>query len=473
MNEVRRLPIHPDAPPAATRRRHVHAAPHLRIPFGQRLADGQPVFWDSKAAINGHMLLSGPSGTGKTYQLNAMLAALARQGVPRIHVLNVHGDLCDGLPEHQVHTVRFSEQSPYGLQPLELLDDADIGGVRRRCLAFINLMARQGALGQRQRPALFRLLSEGYRNFGFHMDDPKTWTLNHDPRGRPGLVKRYPTLKDLKSSIWTRLVMLRMGQTQTAAAALDKVITLAKRRSRLRKQRQASGDGDVEKLEAALEKARVEAREAFAEGLERIDTGEELEELILWNNPDCVQSLFDRIEALELSGVFKSSPLPFPRDVCVYDYNIQALDLREQQLFTDCLMERLYVGAKQRGECDSPVEFVVIDEADGFTTDDPEHIINRMVKELRKFGVGMILAGQSFEHFSDDLLMSASVKLVLGCPEMFLEPTRRRLGLAMAEQDGRKVNPLSTIRPRQTAFAGVAMAGENRPIAEIRLGAPA
>jgi len=46
--------------------------------------------------------------------------------------------------------------------------------VRRRCLAFINLMARQGALGQRQRPALFRLLSEGYRNFGFHMDDPKT-----------------------------------------------------------------------------------------------------------------------------------------------------------------------------------------------------------------------------------------------------------------------------------------------------------
>ena len=96
-----------------------------------------------------------------------------------------------------------------------------------------------------------------------------------------------------------------------------------------------------------------------------------------------------------------------------------------------------------------------------------------MVKELRKFGVGMVLAGQSFEHFSDDLLMSASVKLVLGCPEMFLDQTRRRLGLPMVEQDGRKVNPLSVIRPRQTAFAGVAMAGENQPIAEIRLAGPA
>ena len=470
---MRRLPAQGGDVPAATRRRHVHAAPHLRIPFGHRLSDGQPVFWDSKGAINGHMLVSGPSGTGKTYQLNAMLASLAGQGVPRIHVLNVHGDLCDGLPERQVHTVRFSEQSPYGLQPLELLDDADIGGVRRRCLAFINLMARQGALGQRQKPALFRLLVEGYRRFGFHVDDPRTWTLEHDPRGRPELVKRYPTLKDLKSSVWTRLVMMRLGQTQTAAAALDKVIVLAKRRSKLCKQRKASGDGDVEKLDAALAKARSEARDAFAEGLERIDSGEELEELILWNNAEGIQSLYDRLEALDISGIFKAKPAPFPPDVCVHDYNIQALDLREQQLFTDCLMERLYVGAKQRGECDSPVEFVVIDEADCFTTDDPEHIINRMVKELRKFGVGMVLAGQSFEHFSDDLLMSASVKLVLGCPEMFMDQTRRRLGLPMAEQDGRKVNPLGTIRPRQTAFAGVAMAGENRPIAEIRLAGPA
>jgi len=96
-----------------------------------------------------------------------------------------------------------------------------------------------------------------------------------------------------------------------------------------------------------------------------------------------------------------------------------------------------------------------------------------MVKELRKFGVGMVLAGQSFEHFSDDLLMSASVKLVLGCPEMFLDQTRRRLGLPMVEQDGRKVNPLGAIHPRQTAFAGVALAGENRPTAGIRLAGPA
>ena len=217
------------------RRRHVRTAPHLRVPFGHRLDDGTPVVWDSRQAINGHMLISGPSGTGKTFQLNRLIATLAQGGASRIHVLNVHGDLCDGMPEDQVHTVRFSEQSPYGLQPLELLDDPDLGGVRRRALAFIALMALQGALGQRQRPALFRLLVEGYRRFGFYADVPTTWGLDHDPRDQPGAAKRFPTLRDLKDSVWRRLVMMKMGQTQTTTAALEKVVTLAKRRAQLRK----------------------------------------------------------------------------------------------------------------------------------------------------------------------------------------------------------------------------------------------
>ena len=452
------------------RRRPVRAAPHVRVPFGRRLADETPVIWDSRRAINGHMLISGPSGTGKTFQLNRLIATLVQQGIGRIHVLNVHGDLCDGLPEHQVHTVRFSEQSPYGLQPLELLNDADIGGVRRRALAFIALMARQGALGQRQRPALFRLLLEGYRRFGFDADDPRTWGLDYDPRGRPGAVKRYPTLRDLKESVWRRLVAMRTGQTETATAALERVLALARRRATLRKRLQAAEGEEFDTIEAALAKARREAGDAFAEGMERVDAGTELEELILWNNADGVQSLFDRLEALDMSGIFKGDPPAFPARVPVHDYDIRALDGGEQQLFVDCLLERLYVGAKRRGESDAPVEFVVVDEADAFTCDDPDHIVNRMVKETRKFGVGMVLAGQSFEHFPNDLLTSASVKLVLGCPEMFLEQTRRRLGLAMVEAGGRKVNPLGTIRPRETAFAGITSAGDNGAIEAIRLG---
>ena len=282
-------------------------------------------------------------------------------------------------------------------------------------------------------------------------------------------AKRYPTLRDLKESVWKRLVMMRMGQTETCTAALERVMNLAKRRAALRKRLKTAEGEELDAIEAALAKARREASDAFAEGMERVDGGTELEELILWNNADGVHSLFDRLEALDMSGIFKGDPPAFSTRVPVHDYDIRPLDVGEQQLFVDCLLERLYVGAKRRGESDGPVEFVVIDEADVFTCDDPDHIVNRMVKETRKFGVGMVLAGQSFEHFSNDLLTSASVKLVLGCPEMFLEQTRRRLGLAMAEASGRKVNPLGTIRPRETAFAGVTSAGENGAIEAIRL----
>lgn len=450
-------------------RTSIIAAPAISIPFGKRIRDDMPVVWDSKTAINGHMLISGPTGTGKTYLLNKVMGELARQGIGRIHVINVHGDLCRGLPEHLVQEFTFSEQSPWGLQPLELLDDADIGGVRRRALAFIALLARQGALGQRQRPALFRLLIDGYARFGFLADDPKTWGLEFDPRGNPTNKKRYPTLKDLKASVWAKLVMMRTGQTHACVVAIERVMTLAKKRAQLRKHLGGFMGEDLEKTEVALKKAQEDAVEAFKEGMETVDSGTEVKDAILWNNADGIQSLYDRLEALDMSGIFKGNPAPFSDRMCIHNYNIKSLDVKEQQLFVDCILERIYVGAKRRGESDGPMEFVFLDEADSFTTDDPDHIINRLVKEMRKFGIGMVLGGQSFEHFSNDLLTNSAVKVVLGCPEMVLEQTRKRLGVSMMTLKGEKVNPLTLIRPQQTAFAGVTTMGRTSAISAILL----
>lgn len=61
---------------------------------------------------------------------------------------------------------------------------------------------------------------------------------------------------------------------------------------------------------------------------------------------------------------------------------------------------------------------------------------------------------------------------MLGCPEMFLEQTLRRLGLRLVEQDRRKIDLLSPIRPQQTAFAGVPMSGENDAISASQLDCP-
>lgn len=525
-------------------RREKRKTRSLVLPFGEHARFSHGIAFDSHTAVNGHMLVAGPSGTGKSHQLNRMILRLAEQGAKQIFVIDIHGDLADfddlrrfrttPIPNNLVQTIKFGEQTRYGLPPLDLLDDPE-GGPRKRANAFINLMQRQGALGPKQKTALFRLVIDLYKQHGFLMDDPSTWTLHNDPRqghykpkvvvARPGMialpgldwfdknetekaalkrdygvqfngatkcwevaeghplasqaaehwgasgVKRFPTLSDVRRHLWNRLVMMKTGQSAPAIRALDKVMSLASKRARLRSRRlNEAGQDDLDKLEQTLAKVQHESVELFKEGMEKVDSGQELEELLLWDSADAVKGLFDRIEALERSGIFKGHPPPFDLNVPIWHYNIKSLSDDEQMLFVDVLLERIFMESKFRGEADGPDTFIFLDEAHKFVVDDGDHVINRLVKESRKFGIGLILSSQAFVHFSDDLLMSSGVKLVLGCPEMYREPMRRKLGLEMVElKNGRKVNPLALIRPKDTAMVSISTSGENTPMSDIKI----
>lgn len=511
-------------------------AEHLVVSFGHtvRARTSEQLCFDSRTAVNGHMLVAGPSGTGKTHQLNRITRTLAQQGAKQIFVINVHGDLCEGFPSDLVHRVAFSETSAFGLSPLDVLSDTEIGGVRRRANSFINLLARQGALGPKQKTALYRLLVDLYSQFGFFADDPSSWSLDHDPRKPrtapaavaregyhllPGLDwfalsetertelkrefgltfnggaskwevpldhpraseaidrwgtggKRHPTLQDLKRHLYQRLVAVKTGQSTFAVRALDKVMTLATKRARLRTRKlKAADQEELDKVEGQLSKAREEALDAYMQGMERLDSGKELDELILWDGADAIRGLFDRVEALDRAGIFRGKPPPFDDKVPIWNYDIKSLSDEEKQLFVDTLLERIFIEAKSRGEATGPDTFIVIDEAHLFVSPEGDHIINRLVKEARKYGIGLILASQAFVHFSDDLLMSAGTKLVLGCPEMYREPMRRKLGLDMIEYNGKRYNPLRFLKPQETALVSVSIKGEAKPMVEVRIAA--
>jgi len=519
---------------------------HLVVPFGAhaRFKDRSYAF-DSRKAVNGHMLIGGPSGTGKSHQLNRIVLNLAEQGA-QVFVVDVHDDLGDfsdlvpfrtkPIADNLVQSIHFGEQSEYGLPPLDLLDDPE-GGPRKRANSFISLLERQGVLGPKQKTALFRLLMDLYKIHGFMPDDPKTWSLTYDTRARstqsksvnprPGFVglprlnwydrsdeekkelkaayglqfngsnpeskfwempvdhplaedavakwgvlqgKRFPTLSDLRRHLWDRLVMMKTGQSAPAIRAFCDVMKLASSRAKLRDRKLSEHDAEQRaKIEARLAKAQDEAVLAFKTGLEKVDSGQELEELLLWDSADSVKGLFDRIEALERSGIFKGTSPQFDDSVPIHRFRIKSLSDAEQALFVDVLLENIFMAAKARGEADGPDTFILIDEAHKFVVEDGDHIINRIVKEARKFGIGIILASQAFVHFSDDLLMSSGLKLVLGCPEMFREPMRRKLGLDMVELGTRKVNPLALIRPKDTAMISISTAGENTPMADIKI----
>jgi len=137
-----------------------------------------PVTWNSKVAVNGHCLMVGMSGAGKTYNLRKMIRQMqdSSEGKPlRFHVFDVHGD----IEIEGASSVMFSEQTTYGMNPLRVNPDPHFGGIRKRVQGFITTINRvMRALGPKQEAALRNILYDIYTRHGFKQDDPSTWHID-------------------------------------------------------------------------------------------------------------------------------------------------------------------------------------------------------------------------------------------------------------------------------------------------------
>lgn len=429
--------------------RRIRPAPAADIAFGQPCnfrgepdQTRRPVVWRNANALNGHMLLAGGSGSGKTHQLRRIIAQAAGQGI-RAHVIDVHGDIA----LDDAHTVRFSESTTFGLNPLEVSADPDFGGPRNRTLAFAATLTRLTQLGARQKIALIRLIMDVFRAYGFNHDDPRTWTLDFDPRDWAKTKKRYPTISDLKDHTLKKLRSMKFGMSSSCTSAFEALAREIRKHQKMRVD-VARGAADP----SAIATLRDKCIDAFAKGLERMETGTELDDMIAWDSADAVKGLFDRIDALEACGVFRGTRPDFPAGAQIHRYDISALRRDDQQLFVDTMLSDVFFRAKQAGEASGVTQFVVLDEAAIFIDEDPDHIINVVVREARKFGLGVILASQSLTHMTEDLVASAGTKFILGVDEMFHQKMESRLALPKGK--------LRFIRPKATALVQVKSSGD-------------
>jgi hypothetical protein len=465
---------------------------------GPRSGQSFDLVWDSEALLNGHTILVGGSGSGKTHQLRRIVTGLGQAGI-RVHVIDVHGDV---LPACATDSIRFSESTEFGLNPLEVSADPDFGGPRKRANAFISLMLRQATLGEKQKSALFRLLVDLYKRFGFELADPATWSLDYDPRpsrsnrearaddgysalpnldwfslsdtektelkrkyglkwnggtkvwqvatSHPehdaavaqwggGNRKRQPVLSDLQREVYHRLVSLKLTGGTSAARSLEEVMRL-QRRARGLKVRYLKGDD----VEGQLAKVKDELLDAMEKALDRLETGEELDELIAWDSADAIKGLYDRICNLQQTGIFRGSAPEFDARKPVWRYDISPLSREEAQFFVDCLCAQIFAAAKQRGEADGPDTAIVIDEAAAFLCKDDDHILTIIAREARKFGIMLVLATQELGSFSPAVIASTATKVILGVDEMYHRTTETKLGL--------ETGKLKFIRPQETAL---------------------
>lgn len=427
------------------------------------------VVWDSSRLVNGHTLLVGMSGAGKTHTLKRMLCQMQGQSPEvRFHVFDVHGDInIPGASE-----VMFSEQTPYGLNPLRVNPDPHFGGVRKCIASFMRTVSRASntPLGVKQEAVIRNILLDVYRMRGFHADSPASWRVDESAahlvsdgsdnrlyldvpisekddakafgarwdgdkrlwwistehykggitRWLPKTVGRsHPTLSDVLMYAQRLLKLSFMGSDQDAITQLE--IFSRHANAYQRKELEAAKAGrklEDESATAALDKAKGKAIESYIRYVEAIRTGHEFDDIIKYDSTDVLKSVVDRLEGLKATGLFKGTGAPFDENAPVWVYKLNALTQEEKKMFVLFRLQELFYEAVQRGEQTDVKDVLVLDEAHLYVDDDGAGILSTLSRESRKFGVAILAANQN-AALPDDFISSLATKVVLGIDEMY------------------------------------------------------
>jgi len=409
----------------------------------------QAISINSNELINGHLLLTGMSGTGKSYQATRLIQSALQQKI-EVYIFDVHNE----LEQHNAISAIYSEATHFGYNPLKLSHDRHSGGVRRRIneiIRMINASSRQ--LGSKQETALRNLLNDVYLLNGCYDTHPQSWIKKEitekirdqliDQQDYLALKTYYPTIDDLLNYAEHKLKALYLGANNQSISTLDKVnkLTLSLNRA-LQKNQSSSNDTDIEKTRKSLEAAKLKVTAEFTTYVETIESGRELSDVMKYNSKDVLQSVIERLNNLNASGIFRPNPPPFgdSKGRC---HQLKNLSDDEQVMFVYLRLEEIFRRCRDSGVKPDVQHIVFLDEAHKFIRDDPANIINIIAKEGRKFGLALWCASQSPTHFSEDFLTNCGTTILLGIHSSYWEMASRKLRI--------EPSVLKYIRPQHVA----------------------
>jgi len=411
-----------------------------------------PFVWNPLKLANGHVGITGTSGSGKTYQIRRFTEAYANAPDTLVSVFDYHGDIeVTGASD-----VLFSEATRYGYNPFIVNPDPHFGGLRKSANHIIEIMSSNRKLGEQQSAVLRNLINDCYAMKWMDPDKPNTWVRRNAPdtecdqlfkeRKWSELGKCFPTLTDLDRLIKRKLKSGLFGlddnnQSNTALRQFDSFLKSARA---LAKAKEKNLKDDSEKAQEALEKAKAVALEEYGKALDVVRTGTEFEELLKYDCVDTLKSLLLRLDNVRALGLFNSNEPPFQGNIHRYNIKPMATSEHELKMFVFSRMMSIFYAEMQRGESHGKIRHVIVlDEAKRFCDEDPSNPINIIANEGRKFGIALILASQSPTHFSDDFINSAGTLLVQNMAPGDWPKAATKLQIDK--------NKLEYLKPRQTA----------------------
>lgn len=409
-----------------------------------------PIAMDTSALINGHLLITGMSGTGKSHQLRALMHSAIHQGI-ELDIFDVH----DELEVSGAASALFSETTRYGFNPLVLNPDPHSGGVRKRINEIISLINNTShKLGIKQETALRNLLGDIYFLNGCYDNNSSSWLKREiteyerdqliQNKQYGALKQYYPTIEDLRSYGERKLKSMYVGTDSKAIAALERVNSMAGRINKLitKVNKPGQSHGDIDGLKAQLEELKEKSRTTFNDYLSSIETGRELADLIKYNSKDVLQSVVERLQSLNASGIFRSNPPPF-HGSRARRYMLKSLNADEKKLLIYSRLEAIFRQSMDAGIQDQLRRVVVIDEAHRVFDEEEENILNIISKEGRKFGLAIWAASPAPTHFSDDFLTNCGTTVVLAVHTQYWDQLSRKLQI--------DTKMLKHIEPHRTA----------------------
>ena len=361
----------------------------IRVPLGRSPATeaGNVAYsWEPGKEINGFMLVTGGSGSGKTEALKLIGGSLVRHGIPVV-TIDFHGDVIfEGQNTLQAHVRQATGQgiNPLAIDKTTLAED----GLEVKIAKEVDRIGRaSGGLGYKQAACLRRVITDVYREFGICEDSYFGWRVVS------------PSLGDVAEH-------LRM---------------LSKRK----------------------------------EGMEGFDRS-------------TVNACLAKVETLSCNALFRHQTSVSVQDMLAYNMRLDCSRLRgdAQLLAAETVLDMVFEAGRAAGPI--PVNprsdseryrvFIIIDEAKILSfgrgnAEDSRLILNVLVTEGRKYGIGLILASQMTSHFGSEVHTMVSTRLAM----RRMDPREAR---RVAPQMGLlSVDLVSTESPPGTAYFRSASTG--------------
>lgn len=423
-----------------------------------------PVYYEPGKLINGHLMLCGMSGTGKSFQSRRLLASAAGAGV-EIDVFDVHEEL-DDIPG--CVGVKYSQATGYGYNPLVLDTDPHMGGVNRQADFIVGLVRQVTTqFGSKQEAALRNLIVDTYASRGIFPDNPRSWVkqcLTEQQRQALIAERRwsdlrnyYPTLADLLDYAEKKVLVMMFGSDNKAMAALE---NLCKQNGRLQSINMRYAKATSEEEQKKLENQRTAQEEKCIEAYTEAINGKpsrEPKDLIKYDSRDVLISVIQRLEILAAAGIFRSNPPDF-RGANVRVHKIKALSDDQQVLFTKLKLREIFEECKKLGPTETGTQLrrlAFLDEAPKYFVEDKDDIINVVAREARKFGLGLWCAAQQPTSFPESFITNCGAKILLGIDSSYWKGTISKMRIT---EDG-----LKFIKPKEVISIKLQKDGQADP----------